>query len=390
MSGIKSTLWELDPHTIAKHEILRRYLQAWYPILSSGYKKIVYIDGFAGPGEYLGGEKGSPVIAIQTAIEHILNLKSEVNFIFIEKDKDRANYLEGILKCVSIPDNFNYEVNCDKFDVVLNRKLDELSVLKDRTPHFAFIDPFGYKDIPFSIIKRIMSFRSCEVLITFMSGFVNRFINEAQFEEDMDVLFGYSDWKSDISCNEYKKSEKAVVGSYLKRLSTVATYVRSFEMKNKFNQPIYHLVFATNSYDGLSKMKDSMWSTDPSGQFSFSDTTDPNQSLLFVQEEDRNDIKRLIVNKFAGKDVDVEGVERFVVIETSYREAHFKKILSEMEKANPPELEVIDPKAGRRKGTYRDQTMVIRFSPRPSQSSQIRDRAQPKYQNKDLSSFFNK
>ena len=96
------------------------------------------------------------------------------------------------------------------------------------------------------------------------------------------------------------------------------------------------------------------------------------------------------MNKFEGKDVDVEGVERFVVIETPYRESHYKQILSEMEKANPPELEVIDPKAGRRKGTYKDKTMVLRFSPRPSQSSQKRDRAQPKYQNKDLSSFFNK
>jgi len=29
-------VWPLEPHTRAKHEILRRYLQAWTPILSDG------------------------------------------------------------------------------------------------------------------------------------------------------------------------------------------------------------------------------------------------------------------------------------------------------------------------------------------------------------------
>jgi hypothetical protein len=38
------TVWALDVHTAAKHEILRRYLEAWFPILSSYRQQIVYID----------------------------------------------------------------------------------------------------------------------------------------------------------------------------------------------------------------------------------------------------------------------------------------------------------------------------------------------------------
>jgi len=35
---------------------------------SRTYKKtIVYVDGFSGPGEYTGGEPGSPIIALETA-----------------------------------------------------------------------------------------------------------------------------------------------------------------------------------------------------------------------------------------------------------------------------------------------------------------------------------
>ena len=62
MAAPRKTVWELEPHTRAKHEILRRYLQAWMVILSQGrFPEILYIDGFAGPGEYAGGETGSPI-----------------------------------------------------------------------------------------------------------------------------------------------------------------------------------------------------------------------------------------------------------------------------------------------------------------------------------------
>ena len=54
MASTKDTVWELEPHTRAKHEILKRYLQAWVPILSLGrFPKVLYVDGFAGPGIYI-------------------------------------------------------------------------------------------------------------------------------------------------------------------------------------------------------------------------------------------------------------------------------------------------------------------------------------------------
>jgi three-Cys-motif partner protein len=389
MSGVEGTLWKLDQHTSAKHAILRRYLQAWYPILGSKYKRIIYIDGFAGPGEYMNGEEGSPVIAIKTAVDHILNLKMEILFLFIEKHNDRFDHLNGILSRMEIPDNFNYRVLCDRFDAIINHELDNLDAQNEYTvPFFTFIDPFGYKDTPFSIVKRIMSYRSSEILITFMSGFVNRFKNEEQFQEDISLLYGDTNWNYELSNNNHKSTEKAIIAGYLKRLSSVATHVRSFEMKNKFNQPIYHLVFATNSYDGLKKMKESMWSVDKSGQFSYSDTTDPHQSVLFEQEPDFSALKRMIVDEFNGREAQIQDIEKYVVINTPYRESHYKRILKEMEKANPPALEVIKCKPDRKKGTYNDPRMVLRFIPRHACIQQIKDCSKPKYQDRDLSSFF--
>ena len=80
MTSIRETHWDIEPHTIAKHRILRSYLDAWLPIMTRWNGRVVYVDGFAGPGQYKGGEEGSPVIALKAAVEHRQTMKSEVVF----------------------------------------------------------------------------------------------------------------------------------------------------------------------------------------------------------------------------------------------------------------------------------------------------------------------
>ena len=49
-----------------------------------------------------------------------------------------------------------------------------------RPPTFAFIDPFGWKGVPFAIVREVMSHQSCEVVITFMYEEINRFLSQDQ------------------------------------------------------------------------------------------------------------------------------------------------------------------------------------------------------------------
>ena len=56
-------LWSAPPHTLAKLAILRKYLIAYFAILgrrTDPSREILYIDGFAGPNEYLDHPRGSP------------------------------------------------------------------------------------------------------------------------------------------------------------------------------------------------------------------------------------------------------------------------------------------------------------------------------------------
>jgi three-Cys-motif partner protein len=93
-------LWKLEPHTVGKHLVLRRYLDAWFPIMGSSNERILFIDGFAGPGEYRDGEEGSPIIAIRSLVEHRSKgrVSAAVHFLLIEKDRERALHLSSLIE----------------------------------------------------------------------------------------------------------------------------------------------------------------------------------------------------------------------------------------------------------------------------------------------------
>jgi three-Cys-motif partner protein len=359
VTDISEKVWDLEPHTEAKHEILKRYLEAWFPIMSTWNGRILYIDGFAGPGEYSKGELGSPIIAINTAKDHKFKLDTEIIFWFIEARKDRHEHLERLLEKILLPDNMKYEVSHGKFDESLTNLFDDLDEQGKRiAPTFAFIDQFGYS-IPFRIIERIMTNKKCEVLITFMSGFINRFISDSNKREVLDSLFGTSDWpKTLFNSTSTENKEKIIVNFYRERLNHCSTYVRSFGMTNRFNQPIYQLIFCTNNLKGLKEMKKAMWTVDETGRFIFSDRTDPNQTTLFGPEPNYQQLRKLITDKFRGTTISIENLENFVVTKTAFRETHFKRqILNEMEFAVPPEIKILSSSRTRR-GTYPQGTII--------------------------------
>ncbi len=73
--------WTIVEHTSAKHDIYRRYLGRWFPILLGGqnaYPSGTYAEGFAGPGVYRDGEPGSPIIALRTFLAEVVRAEKYV------------------------------------------------------------------------------------------------------------------------------------------------------------------------------------------------------------------------------------------------------------------------------------------------------------------------
>lgn len=357
------TVWPLDPHTAAKHEVLRLYLQAWFPILNSAHKRVIYVDGFCGPGRYKGGEPGSPLVVLQLAANHVKTLTGDIVFWFIDKDKDRIDHLKSELAAFSKPSNFNVTASHGRFDEKLKELLDRIDARNAQlAPTFIFIDPFGFSGVPYSLVKRALEKPSCEVLVTFMVDSINRWLThpDEKVRNHIVDIFGTAD------CFKIKDSHNRIDqlrDLYQKQLEKAARHVRFFEMRDKTDRVEYLLFFATNHRLGHIKMKEAMWAVDPDGDFNFSDATNLDQRVLFG--EDQTSLLWPILHKaFSRRKVVTNEIREFVEDKTAFLDKHMKAVLKEHEDSALPDSERIvvnDLKADgkkRRKGTFPDGVYV--------------------------------
>ena len=364
MSKSLGTIWPLEPHTAKKHAILRRYFEAWLPILATTNGRVVYIDGFAGPGVYSGGEDGSPAIVLKAAASHKHKPATELCCVFVEADQKRHAHLESVLAVLkaTIPTNIKFEAIHKTFDEEISRRLDIIERKNQSlAPTLAFIDPFGFKHTPFKTIARLMQQPKCEVLINFMYEEINRFLGLPDYAETFDELFGCLHWRDALNVSTPDDRVRAIHDVYLEQLKTVGEYARSFQMINMGNRVDYFLYFLTNNPLGLQRMKESMWKVDPTGEFQFSDLTDASKQTLlaFAQAPDLDTLREMIVRKFSGLKVEIGDLEQWVVTDTPYLPKHLRKpILEPME--DDGGVSVITLKPNRRRHTYPPGT-ILRF-----------------------------
>ncbi len=356
MTTPRETLWEMDPHTKAKHEILQRYLKAWFPILNMYNQRIVYVDGFSGPGRYKGGQPGSPIITLDVAINHRKAMAGELVFWFIDERRDRVDHLQQELAGITIPGHFKVTADCGRFDEKLRELLDSLDAQGSQlAPTFAFIDPFGFSGIPFALIERLLKRPKCEAFITFMVDAINRFLEHPKDNVVRHIVETFGTEEA-IRIAEGAGDRVANLRKlYQSQLQKVARFVRYFEMRDRQDRTQYYLFFATNHELGHVKMKEAMWRVDPDGAFRFSDATNPNQLVLFEQDTTPNLVVELR-RRFQGKgEVTGLAVLRFVENETAYLKKHLTAALKAEEAGG--RLKVEATKVGgekRKKNTYPD------------------------------------
>lgn len=357
----------MEQHTKAKHLILEQYLKGWFPIIGKHEKRIVYLDGFAGPGIYTNDEEGSPIIAIKTAINNTqLKRIPDIRFLFIDKDQKRIETLEKTLKIKfsTYPDNIHVKTLHANFSDELNSILDEIEEDNSNlAPTFAFLDPFGYDDFSIDLIKRVLSYRKCEVLITFVTGSIRRFLDPSH-EKALDALYGTSKWRDAREIIDSRKKLDFLLELYIKQLKQKAgvKHVKIFEMIRQDNNVTYHLVFCTNHWKGIEVMQNAMLKVDPRGLYKFSDRITFEQTFFYIYAESDDWIPGVadtVFAKFKGKKVAEEKIHEFVIVETNhiYKKT---KILKYLEEQKPPKIiEVIGRK---RKGFFYPEKCLVKFA----------------------------
>jgi three-Cys-motif partner protein len=362
-------LWPAEPHTLAKHELLRRYLAAWYPILTQqGYHaRVVFIDGFAGPGVYQSGEEGSPIVALRTLVQHgaFSSMKGRFVFLFIEREEERMENLKVEIAAFwasmgGQPENIVVMAERGEFEQVTGSLLASLKESGNTlAPTVAFVDPFGFAGVSLDAICRLTSFPRCEVIFSFMYDSLNRWVTHPtdSIHEHLRSLFG-SEAYLDVVGLAPRERKTFLHDLYKRQLLEVGNfkYVLEFEMVDRRGKSVYSLFFGTRHIRGLEAMKSAMWSLDPSGEFRFSDRH-AGQTSLFGEAINVEPLRQAILVEFAGKQTSIERIHEFVLAETIFGPSHYKvKVLKPLQREGL--LEAVSGQ--KRRGTF-PQGTVIRF-----------------------------
>ncbi len=278
-------LWPRDPHTEAKHLILRGYLDAWWPILLSRNPQATYVEGYAGPGEYEGGEDGSPVIALRSLLQRqsaISLAGKRVNVVLVEEKADRlAHCLERINRELApLPRDLRLLSSAGKCETALQPLLDACNAWGH--PMLVVLDPFG-AGVPYGVVRRVAKNRSSEVLVSFMSQWFVRWAGNEGLDQG-DVQFGDTSWRAVVDVPS-KDKRLWLVDRYRDRLVAAGfEYTVWFELVDEHGIA-FSLIFGTRSRKGLEKMKEALWRVDPVRGIHFRDPRDPAQLTFDVVDE---------------------------------------------------------------------------------------------------------
>lgn len=254
---------EKRPAAVLKHGILGRYL---HPFVSKVGKyapdhRVVYLDGYAGPGTYTDGSPGSPALAVQTQ-EKVAAIR-DLMCIYVEPNDGEYEEL-----CAMLDEYDNWVAFNEPLEDCLDDVLAEAGA---SAPLFAFLDPFGL-GLPFDqLVSKVLA-RSdpgggpaTEVLLNFSLPGLRRnaghltsdkaySAKQALVERTDDRLGG--DWWHDIWRDEPSGDrERSIVLGYVRHLVAAAGGGWGWWMIPVANRPdgptVYYLIFLFRHPDGI-------------------------------------------------------------------------------------------------------------------------------------------
>ena len=318
-------LWERDPHTAAKHTLLRRYMSAWFPIMAKQFRDIgiTFFDGFAGPGEYTNAQDSSPAIAVERARQSdVTSWGTQTRLVFIEDHHGRAEHLRDLLEArfplTTRPPGLVIRVHHGKCGELFEKAIAEVSGWDG--PVFANLDGWGV-DTDYEIVQRIAQQQSSEVLVTFGDQFFIRFANGEQ--EAGERVFGHSDWRR---VDRLRTAEKQpfLLKMYRERLHSAGfPYVLTFEMIDEGGHSL-HLFFGTTNKVAVEKFKDGLWAVDGISGQRFRDPRDPHQMSFDILQPNFTPLESRILELLGERDCGMAELCEDALLKTIYKKTHVK------------------------------------------------------------------
>jgi three-Cys-motif partner protein len=323
----------LEPATAAKHQLYKRYLDAWWPILLQPSPRngqlrprVTYLDAFAGPGRYEGGEEGSPVFALRRLLGHVaverMHLSRErVRLLFMERDHDRCAYLRSELeRHFGAPDRLPVwpQVRCAEARTGAEVFLSESGAWGH--PILAIFDSWGNVNVPLRLIRRIAHNPASEVIVTFGPNWFSR--QHMLKPQQLDIVFGGRQYWEPAD-QELRPDERwrLWLATYRGALGRAGfRFQLQFQIVPRTGQPLY-LVYGTGHEKGVEVMKEAMWDVDGNDGMGFRDPRTrgaplPGQQAFFTGGDDP-ELLELVRQRLEVGPVSLERLGQWLLVETA-------------------------------------------------------------------------
>ncbi len=263
MTGPNEHLYEGKEQTLVKHSVLRTYIERFAHIVGMRWDTITYVDCFSGPWNAHSDQLDDSSFSI--ALKELC--KAKTNLATIRTVSLRCFFLEQDSTAYTKLKQFADD-SSDAEIMTRNAKLEDsvddiikfVSAGGPSSFPFILLDPFGWRVIPMDLIKPLLCFQPGEVLITFMTGHISRFV-EAEADgirKSFDRLFGHSDYLGQIADLEGLDREDKIVSCYAEtirsngRFEHVCTAIVLYPQKDR---TCFHLIYATRHLKGVVEFK---------------------------------------------------------------------------------------------------------------------------------------
>jgi len=328
MTAPTDTLWQYSPHSAAKHRLLRRYLDARLAIMGQKYPELVFIDGFAGPGRYLGGAKDSPLLMLDSFLEHDSGqkIRARLEYFFIEERPDRfARLTTEVAQLEPLPSQVQVHLIPGSFEDEMQRIM--VSLGSSPAPIFAFIDPFGYSDTHLEVTSHILGYRGCEVLVYVPLYHIARFITSTDIEAALTNLYGDRSWERAREATTLNDRIEVLRELFKDALRKTCSHVLDMEIDDEEANSGYFLFFGTSHDLGLQRMKDAMWKLDPVYGQRFRALGASNQLCLPVEERPNlAPLMKLLRDRFGLDEFGIEEAYSLTVATRFREDGHLKSL----------------------------------------------------------------
>jgi len=345
--GVEEGFFDNDPRDSSrvKCQIVTEYFDYYMRVMARNGKTAGYVDLFAGPGIYGGGEESIPIIICKQVVSDP-RLRTGVKLWFNEGDPGNYGRLKaniaaipGIATLAHVP-KLTAHVISESFAPRLSGM---------RTPSFIFADPCGYKGLSLRLIASALKPFGNDCIFFFNYNRINMKISYSVMNESINAYFETAradQVREEIRSIESPQArERAILAAVTKALKEEAdAHSLTFGFRTREGGGTsHHLVYATKNARAQNQMKRiytkaSSDKSDGVGSLDYDprDAEPKTLSLFSALEE----VRQRLLQVFAGRTLTFDEV---ILAEADIRftDTAYRNALLELEKEghvtmNPP------------------------------------------------------